>query len=85
MLVIMCPPMCSQISSPVISAGKKVGQEFFGIDDRVKALVAHPDVEMLSGGRFDHMVVKLDVDRRTGILVRRLEAVHGRFVPVDQF
>ena len=50
----------------------------FGIDDRVEALVAHPDVEVFGGGRFDHVVVELNVDRRAGILVLRLKAIHGR-------
>ena len=49
----------------------------FGIDDRVKALVAHPDVEVLGGGRFDHVVVEFDVDRCAGGSVYRFKAVHG--------
>ena len=37
-----------------------------------------PDVEVFGGGRFNHVVVELNVDRRAGILVLRLKAIHGR-------
>ena len=47
-----------------------------GILDRVKALVAKADVEMLRLRRLNHVVVDFNVNRRAGILILRLEAIH---------
>lgn len=67
-----------QISSAALaSAGKKVGQEFLDRRSRRSSL-SHPDVEVFGGGRFDHVVIELHVDRRAGILVPPPKAIHGR-------
>ena len=51
---------------------------FFGINDCVKALITHAQMEMFDGGRLDHVVVKFNVNRRSGPLIDRLETIHGR-------
>mgnify|MGYP000907358764 CR=1 FL=1 len=47
-----------------------------GILDCVKALVAKADVEMLRLRRLDHVVVDFNVNRRAGILILGLKAIH---------
>ena len=47
-----------------------------GILDCIEALVAKADVEVLRRRRLNHVVIDLHINRRTGILILRLEAVH---------
>ena len=77
MLVVMPLHVLADLLTGHIS-GEEGRPGVFRINDGVKALIAHPDVEVFGGGRLDHVVVELDIDRRTGGSIYCFKAIHGR-------